>query len=203
MPDDRMNGPVELERSGAPFDLPPDARPRMPEPPPVRLVAIADVRLPASAGLETELDAFYIGLLRFEREGVAAAHKPRLANPLLGPSPIGGATPPPLALGLRNREEPAARGAAVDRAGDFSDAAGPIYRADNFRILFGVFEGPVPRERLRIQGIGVPSLAEAEARLIEAEFDYVRQRGLTPGMESLLLRDPAGNWVEIVEMKEI
>src|SRR5437764_639505 len=41
----------------------------MPEPPPVRLVAIDDVHVPAAAGLEIQLDEFYVKLLRFEREG--------------------------------------------------------------------------------------------------------------------------------------
>ena len=49
-----------------------DSRPRLPEPPPVTLVAIADVRLPAVAGLEAELDGFYEDLLGFEPvEGLA------------------------------------------------------------------------------------------------------------------------------------
>src|SRR5689334_5128829 len=41
----------------------------MPEPPPVRLVAVADVHVPAAAGLEVQLDDFYVKLLRFDREG--------------------------------------------------------------------------------------------------------------------------------------
>src|SRR5262245_11191678 len=40
----------------------------MPEPPPVWLVAIEDVRAPADAGLEVQLDEFYTGLLRFDRD---------------------------------------------------------------------------------------------------------------------------------------
>ncbi len=40
----------------------------MPEPPPVRLMAIADVHLPATRGCEQALDAFYVTLLAFERE---------------------------------------------------------------------------------------------------------------------------------------
>lgn len=44
-----------------------DSRPKMPEPPPVSLVAVQDVRLPMVAGLEHELDIFYRDQLRFER----------------------------------------------------------------------------------------------------------------------------------------
>ena len=44
-----------------------DRRLRVPEPPPVRLVAVADMRVDAPAGCERELDAFYEGLLRMQR----------------------------------------------------------------------------------------------------------------------------------------
>jgi hypothetical protein len=45
-----------------------DGRPRMPEPPPVRLIAIADVHLPAARGREKALDTFYVTLLGFHRD---------------------------------------------------------------------------------------------------------------------------------------
>lgn len=44
-----------------------DDRPKLPEPPPVALVAVQDVQLPMIAGLEHELDAFYRDLIGFER----------------------------------------------------------------------------------------------------------------------------------------
>lgn len=46
-----------------------DPRATMPEPPAVSLVSVRDVRLPMVAGLESRMDAFYAGLLRFERVG--------------------------------------------------------------------------------------------------------------------------------------
>jgi hypothetical protein len=39
--------------------------------------------------------------------------------------------------------------------------------------------------------------------LIDAEREYVRQIGLTPGQLSLLTRDPAGNWIEISESRAV
>lgn len=65
----RMSRMIEvLSRSSTSFTpAVNDARPRVPEPPPVQLVSIRDVRLPVVAGLERELDAFYRDLLRFER----------------------------------------------------------------------------------------------------------------------------------------
>jgi hypothetical protein len=59
---------MELEPAITPFAPTDDPRPRLYPPPPVQLVAIADVTLAAIAGLERQLDAFYAGLLRLERD---------------------------------------------------------------------------------------------------------------------------------------
>jgi catechol 2,3-dioxygenase-like lactoylglutathione lyase family enzyme len=197
---------------------PPDPRPLMPEPLPVRLVAVADVRLAAPAGVERALDAFYVDLLGCVRHG--APPKPRrLIEPLLGVRTEAPVTAPPLALGLRNREdEPAPRPADLPATVPPGNApavaevrtrsgrpalSGPIYLADNFAIRFDILEAPVERDTFRPLTVEVPSLAEAEAKLIEAEMEYTRQRGLNLGEESLVLLDPAGNWVEIVEMRVV
>lgn len=45
-----------------------DRRPKIEEPPPVRIVAIDDCVLWAAAGLERQLDGFYVELLKFERD---------------------------------------------------------------------------------------------------------------------------------------
>lgn len=58
--------PIELEPASG-ITPQADTRKHMPEPPPVRLVAVEDVHLPAAAGLETELDRFYVDLLKFVR----------------------------------------------------------------------------------------------------------------------------------------
>ena len=63
---------MEPEASNLEFVPVRDTRPSLPEPPPVRLVSIDDIRLPAAAGLETPLDAFYVERLRFSREGADA-----------------------------------------------------------------------------------------------------------------------------------
>jgi hypothetical protein len=75
------------------------------------------------------------------------------------------------------------------------------YRADNFTLRFDVLEPPIAHDSLRPQQIEVLSLADTEKKLIEAEIEYARQRGLTPGEETLLLLDPAGNWIEITERR--
>lgn len=132
----------------------PDRRPLMPEPPPVRLLAVEDVRLPAATGLEKRLDVFYVDLLEFERE-------------------------------------PAAETGVV------------IYKAENARLRFDVVETQPPRQDYRSVVVEVQSLADAELKLIEQELEYERMRGVTPGEESLFVRDPAGHCISIVERREL
>lgn len=143
---------MELEESPIPFTPLTDKRPLIPEPLPVRLLTVEDATLLTSAGLETQLDAFYIDLLKFERD---------------------------------------------------DKAEGLVYRADNFRLRFEVIEMRPDREVFRPVGIEVPVLTDVEHRLIEREIEYSRQRGLTAGQERLVLRDPAGNWIEIAEYRKV
>jgi hypothetical protein len=71
------------------------------------------------------------------------------------------------------------------------------YEAENFTLIFDLHDGPVVHESLRPLGVEVLALAETEKKIIDAELEYTRQRGTTPGVETLLLLDPAGNWIEI------
>ena len=145
------DAPIELEAPTG-IEPRPDRRPRMPEPLPVRIVAIEDVILPVLAGLEVQLDEFYVGLLEFARDG---------------------------------------------------DRRQLIYHADNFAIRFNVQELLPQRGEYRPLQIEVQSLLLAEQKLLDAKIQYIRQRTLTPGEESLALLDPAGNWVELVEYRAI
>jgi hypothetical protein len=194
------NDPIELEAAdeaggGAGFRAPGDRRPRMPEPLPVKLLAVEDVRLPATAGLESQLDGFYIGLLGFERVDVELPRPRPKVEPLPGVRQEGREWP----MIRRGRSGLPPALTSADRPHTF----GPVYRAENFRVHFHLVEGLVERESLRPLGVEVPSLAGAEEKLIAAEIEYVRQRGVTPGQESLLLTDPAGNWIELVEMRAV
>jgi catechol 2,3-dioxygenase-like lactoylglutathione lyase family enzyme len=116
------------------------------------LVTVEDARLPAVAGLETRLDAFYVGLLQFERD---------------------------------------------------LKTDGLVYKAENFRLRFDVVEVAIPRDDMRMLGVIVKSLADMMRRLGDAEIAYSRERGLNAGEERLLLLDPAGNWIRIVQSKAI
>ena len=143
---------MELESPPREYKPTIDRRPRVPEPLPVRLITIDDARLPSAAGLERELDAFYVGVLGF------------------------------------------ARHANVEQIS---------YRAENFSLTFEVIEPPVRRGDMRPLGIEVPSLADLESKLIETEAEYARRRGLLPGEEAIVMLDPAGNWLEIIDRRGI
>jgi hypothetical protein len=56
---------------------------------------------------------------------------------------------------------------------------------------------------MRPLGLEVPALADLELKLVEAEVEYTRQRGLLPGEESIVLLDPAGNWIEIMDRRAV
>jgi hypothetical protein len=131
-----------------------DPRPRLPEPLPVQLVAVEHVRMVAPRGVEEKLDAFYVGLLGFDRHTA-------------------------------------------------SDEGELVFRAENFLLRFQLIDPPVVHDSLRPQGIEVNDLLAMEKRFVEAELEFTRERGITPGRETLLVLDPGGNWVEIGEIRLI
>ena len=141
---------IDLDEVTGEFKPVEDRRRRIPEPPPVKLVTVEDARLICGAGVEVQLDEFYVGMLGFER---------------VGPE----------------------------------DAI--VYRSENFSLYFDVLEPPVRRETLRALGIEVLSLAAAQEQLIAREIEHTRQKGLTPGSQTLLFLDPAGNWLEVGERR--
>ena len=148
----QSESPIELIAPTDHFQTTSDCRPRIPEPLPVKLITIDHATLPTPAGLETQLDDFYIGLFGFQRAQPAEAL---------------------------------------------------VYHAENFDLRFDVIEPPFQRESLRALGIEVASLADAEKKLIDHEIPHTRQKSLQPGRESLLLVDPAGNWLELTESRAI
>lgn len=78
-----------------------------------------------------------------------------------------------------------------------------IYRADNFLLRVVFRDGLIERDDYRPAVIEVLSLAQTEHKLIDAEIDYTRQKTVAVGEESLSLQDPSGNWIEIVERREV
>ncbi len=139
---------MELEPIATPFEPVEDRRPKIEQPPLVRLIAIDDCRLPATAGIERKLDQFYLGLLQFFRR---------------------------------------------------EDTRDIVYSAENHDLYFDITERPQPREDMRSLGIAVPSLADLAQRLNDAEIEFMRLRGITPGDDVIALYDPAGNPLEIIE----
>ena len=123
----------------------------MPEPPPVRLVAVGDVTLQAPSGYETALDDFYVGLLGFE---------PERADGRL------------------------------------------VYKAANARLRIELVER-VEHDTFRPVQIVVESLGEVQQKLIDAQMPCTWTKGLSPGTESVILLDPAGNWVVLMEHRRV
>ncbi len=79
----------------------------------------------------------------------------------------------------------------------------PVYRSDNFRLRFEWIEQSREETDLKPVLIEVRSLALTEVKLIEAKIEYTRQRALLAGQETLLLLDPAGNWIELAQIQPI
>jgi len=127
--------------------------PLIPEPLGVKLVAIADVHLPAPTGVERELDAFYVNVLRFLRD------KADLQDDQL------------------------------------------VYHAENHSLVFQLEEAPVPHDNLAPTGIEITSLESTVLTLLEQEIPYERMRPVDPGDDYLLLKDPAGNWITLVQRR--
>jgi hypothetical protein len=56
---------------------------------------------------------------------------------------------------------------------------------------------------MRPIGVEVRSLALTEAKIVERELEYERLKALVAGQDTLMLRDPAGNWIAIIESREM
>lgn len=153
MRENEPDSSLPLESAPVYAELLPDRRARMEEPPPVRLVAVEDVRVEAAAGLERDLDAFYASLLQFVKE--------------------------------------------------YADGDVIVYGAENFRILMKVAEPPMLRDDLRPVIIEIASLSDLGRKLSELKIEFEYVQSLLPGSECILLRDPAGNWVQIMQWSRV
>ncbi len=80
---------------------------------------------------------------------------------------------------------------------EWPDEALLVFKAENVSVLFTVGEGPPHRDDFRPLIVEVPHFADLIKAFNEREVEYEWQRGITPGTDTILLRDPAGNWVSI------
>ncbi len=78
-----------------------------------------------------------------------------------------------------------------------------VYKAENFRLRFDLTEGPIVRHDLRMLGIVVRSLDDMQLKLRERELEFTLEHGLVAGERRLLIVDPAGNWLRIIQCKPI
>lgn len=74
---------------------------------------------------------------------------------------------------------------------------GLTYKAENVLVRFRVVERPSEKTDLRPLMIQIPHFYDFIRLLNEQETEHEFQRGLTPGLDRVLLRDPSGNWVNI------
>lgn len=123
----------------------------MSEPPPVRLVAVEDVRVDAPVDSQAALNEFYGDMLKFNRE--------------------------------------------------YADGDVVVFGAENFRLLIRLVDPPVLRDDLRPILIEIPDLLAMENALVARKIDYQRIRRLTLAHASLVLMDPARNFVELLEYR--
>lgn len=168
-----------------PFSPQPDPRALIPEPPPVRLLAISDFTLPIPPGHEKWLDTLYLRVLKFESVTPAApALRPKYPAtlPRPGVSPTGPDAPARL---------------PGKRPEDLPSPPGPRwYRAENLTLHYQPVDRLVP-EQIKTVLIEVPSLEHLAKRLMALEIPYDRIRGLLPGLVHLQLFDPAGHLIQI------
>lgn len=81
--------------------------------------------------------------------------------------------------------------------------AGPVYQAENHDLRFYVLEKPPERDECRPIGIVTQHLGEILETLETRRIDHEYVRGLVAGQDGILLRDPAGNWVALLPLREI
>lgn len=140
---------MELEQTDGTFVPGADPRPKLPDPLPVRLIAVSDVRLPTARADLEKLEEFYVGVWGFQ-------------------------------------PDPAEPG---------------VFHADNFALRFDVHDGQFHREDFRPLVMEIASIDAAEKKLVDLDYEFVREHHLSRATAVLVLKDPAGNWIEIAEKK--
>lgn len=75
------------------------------------------------------------------------------------------------------------------------------YRAENFTLSFDLPE--VDRASYRLIRVIVRSLVTVVKKLVEAQIEYSRQKGIMPGQDALVFEDPDGNWLEVRQRRTL
>lgn len=164
---------------------PPDARKLLPDPLDVRLISVADVRLPMLPGHHAWLDNFYCRILACEPVLPGTEDQPRTARPL--PSLIAPRPDLPRLPGYESADLPPL------------PPAGPrIYRTESFLVRYEPVDTLHP-EQLKLVQFQVPSLDLIAKRLLDRQLPYERFRGLTPGLVHLQVVDPIGHVLQVFQ----
>jgi catechol-2,3-dioxygenase len=80
-----------------------------------------------------------------------------------------------------------------------------VLQGETHRLIydFASPQPPPPADGYRFIGLEVPTFRDLEPRLRDAEVEYERQRGIHPGADKLVMRDPAGQWLEVTERRAV
>ncbi|MFN4244015.1 MAG: hypothetical protein ACK4PI_12370 [Tepidisphaerales bacterium] len=176
MPDPLVDNPLSGHAT------PPDLPPTLAEPPPVRLLAIADVTLLCPPSHEPALDRLYLDILRFLP-----------ADPALKP-------PAPNTFAAAQLEKYRLPGAVLPSTQPVrpTPPLPRVYRAENHALIYQPIDRIRP-EHFKLIQLQVPSHAELIERLSAAQLPYQVIRGLMPGVVHVELSDPAGHLLQIFE----
>lgn len=162
--------------------VPPELPPPVSEPPPVRLLAIADVTVLCPPGHEADLDRLYIDVLRFEPD-----------DPALKP-------PAPNTFAATQLEKYRLPGAVLPSTQPVrpTPPLPRVYRAENHALIYQPIDRIRP-EHFKLIQLQVPSHAELIDRLSAAQIPYQVIRGLMPGVVHIEIADPAGHLLQVFE----
>ncbi len=83
-----------------------------------------------------------------------------------------------------------------------SDGDPPRYEAENVAIGFVVHETPPDRGHARPTMMKLRHFVSFVTRLQEDQVPFDAIRGIGPGDDAVLLRDPAGNWLQIFDWRD-
>lgn len=108
----------------------------------------------------------------------------------------------PMVAGLESQLDPLYIDILRFRRGQSEDGS-PVYHAENHDLRFYVLEKPPAREECRPIGIVTPHLADITETLATLRIEHEYVRGLVAGQDGVLMRDPAGNWMALLPLREI
>jgi hypothetical protein len=78
-----------------------------------------------------------------------------------------------------------------------------IYRAEKNSVIFDIVNVVLPRDDYRPVQVATPLFDLFVRQITELEMPFEWQKGVAPGLETVLLKDPAGNWMLVEPIRAI